>query len=264
MRLMYVDESGDPGTLIAGTPKHLSPSPHYILTGVIMADVKWQEHLTSMITIRRLLRNCYGLRMRDELHGTELINPRGASVYKRIPGGRRRRVQLYRDALTQITAQMPTTQIINVHLDKLNPAYVSSTAPGADFEERAWEWLIQRFSNYLRISCGGELGIILADETNEVKIRRIVRKIRVHNQVGSMYGGSYPVSVDNIVEDPVMRSSQHSYFVQIADLVSHALYRKLHRKNSYRKFNVDKLFDIVDPILLKAAAKKDPQGIVHL
>ncbi len=261
---MYVDESGDPGSLTAATPIHLRPSLHYILTGVVMPDTKWQEYLTAMIDIRRSLRNHYGLRMRDELHGTELINPRKGSVYKQMAGGRRQRVQLYRDVLTEVTARMPAIRIINVHLDKLNPAYASSTAPGTDFEERAWEWLIQRFSNYLRISCGQDLGMVLADETNEVKIRRVVRKIRVHNQVGSMYGGSYSVSVDNIVEDPVMRKSQHSYFVQIADLVSHALYRKLHKKNSYRKFNVDRLFDIVDPVLLKAAARRQPQGIVQL
>lgn len=219
--------------------------------------------MTAMIDIKRALRQNYGLRVRDELHGAELIHPRGNQAYKRI-GNRKHRTDLYGYALREVAAQMPQTKIVNVHLNKASPYYVSSTAKGADPEERAWEWLIQRFSNHLSRDCGGDLGMILADETNEVKVRRVVRKIRVHNQVGSMYGGSYSVSVNNIVEDPVMRNSQHSYFVQIADLVSHALYRKLYPKGSYRKYNIDRLFDLVDPLLLKAANRRDPRGVVHL
>jgi hypothetical protein len=260
---MYVDESGDPGLWAPGTPVHLRPSPHYILTGVIIPAPLWQTCLTVMVDVKRTLRQSYGLRVRDELHGAELIHPRGNQAYKRI-GGRKRRVSLYTYVLREVAAQMPQTKIVNVHLNKANPYYASSTAPGADPEERAWEWLIQRFSNHLTRDCDGDLGMILADETNEIKVRRVVRKIRVHNQVGSMYGGSYSVSVRNIVEDPVMRNSQHSYFVQIADLVSHALYRQLYPKGSYRKYNIDRLFDLVDPLLLKAANRKDPQGIVHL
>ena len=260
---MYVDESGDPGLWAPGTPVHQRPSPHYILSGVIIPASQWQACLTVMVDIKRTLRHNYGLRVRDELHGAELIHPRGNQVYKRI-GTRKRRVSLYSHVLREVATQMPQTKIVNVHLNKASPHYASSTATGADPEEHAWEWLIQRFSNHLSRDCGGDLGMILADETNEVKVRRVVRKIRVHNQVGSMYGGSYSVSVNNIVEDPVMRNSQHSYFVQIADLVSHALYRKLHPKGSYRKYNIDRLFDLVDPLLLKAANRKNPQGIVHL
>jgi hypothetical protein len=260
---MYVDESGDPGLWPPGTPVHLRPSPHYILTGVIIPASQWQTCLTVMVDVKRTLRQNYGLRVRDELHGAELIYPRGNQAYKRI-GNRKSRVSLYGDVLKEVAAQMPQTKIVNVHLNKASPYYVSSTAQGVDLEERAWEWLIQRFSNHLSRDCGGDLGMILADETNEIKVRRVVRKIRVHNQVGSIYGGSYSVSVRNIVEDPVMRNSQHSYFVQIADLVSHALYRKLYPKGSYRKYNIDRLFDLVDPLMLKAANRKDRQGIVHL
>ncbi len=260
---MYVDESGDPGLWPPGTPAHLRPSSHYILTGVIIPASHWQAFLTIMVGIKRTMRQNYGLRVRDELHGAELIHPRGNKIYKRI-GSRKRRISLYSYALREVAAQMPQTKIVNVHLNKVNPHYPSSTAKGADPEERAWEWLIQRFSNHLSRDCDEDLGMILADETNEVKVRRVVRKIRVHNQVSSMYGGSYSVSVNNIVEDPIMRNSQHSYFVQIADLVSHALYRKLYQKGSYRKYNIDRLFDLVDPLLLKVANRKDPQGIVHL
>ena len=69
----------------------------------------------------------------------------------------------------------------------------------------------------------------------------------------------------NIVEDPVMRDSQFSYFVQVADLAAHALYRKLYPKTAYKKHNADKLFDALAPICHPMASKYDPHGmgIVH-
>jgi hypothetical protein len=107
-------------------------------------------------------------------------------------------------------------------------------------------------------------GIIFADETNEVKIRRILRKMRVYKPVPSLYCGYYHNPIRQVVEDPVIRQSQHSYFIQVADLIAHALYRKEHRKGSYRRFNVDRLFDTIRPLLLSEASRSDPEGIVRL
>lgn len=266
MRFMYVDESGDPGLWDASTPNHLRSSPHYILTGIIVPAGLWREYLNAIVAIRRQIRKQYGFYMRTELHAANLINPRGDEAYKRIPGGRKGRVALYHDVLQGIAAELSDISIINVHLDKLNPHYPSSVQQNADPEGRAWEWLIQRFSNHLQNNCGGDLGMILADETNEVKVRRIARRMRVHNHVASKVytGTSLSKPIENIVEDPVMRNSQHSYFVQVADLVSHALYRNLYPKGGYRKYNVDRLFDIMDGVLLKAASTSDPRGIVRL
>lgn len=106
--------------------------------------------------------------------------------------------------------------------------------------------------------------MIFADKTNEIKVRRLLSKRRVYNPIPSHFGGSYIAPLQYLVEDPVMRNSRHSYFVQIADLAAHALYRKLYPNGSYQRHNIDKLFDVLDPILLKAASNTDRQGIVHL
>jgi hypothetical protein len=266
MRFMYVDESGDPGRWDTAVPEHLRPSRHYILTGVILPASLWREYLDVLIRIRRQIRKDYGFFARAELHAANLINPRGDKAFKAIPRGRSGRVALYHDFLQGVTAGMPDLRIINVHLNKANPRYASSKDPGFDAEGEAWERLVQRFQNHLRKDSGGDLGMILADETNEVKVRRIMRRMRVYNQTPSRIykGTSYSNPVDHIVEDPVMRNSEHSYFVQIADLVSHALYRDLYPKGGYRKYNVDRLFNIMDGVLLKAASTSDPRGIVHL
>lgn len=268
---MYVDESGDPGLWNMGTPVQQRSSQHYILTGVIVPALEWRAYLDAMVDVRRDIRQRYGLFMRAELHGSELINPRGNAAYKRIPGGRKGRVSVYRDALQGMTAGMPDIKIINVHLNKLNPRYRRSVEIGPngeipDPEGRSWEWLVQRFNNHLRWDCDGDLGMVLPDETNEAKVRRIMRRMRVHNYITSrvISGTSYSNPIEQIVEDPVIRNSQNSYFVQFADLVAHALYRDLYPKGGYRKYNVDRLFSLVDSVLLKSASGSDPRGIVQL
>ena len=176
---------------------------------------------------------------------------------------RKTRVEIYRTVLDQVAARLPETRILNVHVNKVAPRY-SSTKGAADIETMAWEWFIQRFETFLQRN-GNAHGVIFADDTNEVKIRRLVRKMRVYNYVPSMFGSAArPVPLTQIVEDPVMRDSRHSYFIQVADLAAHALYRKLYPKGGYRRYGVDRLFDRLDPILLKEASRTSQQGIVEL
>lgn len=262
MYFMYVDESGDPGPYDIHKPKRLRASRHFIVSGVIVPAAEWRNYLTALIDIRRNIKVTYGLPVRVELHGTRLINPRGDARYSLI-GSRKTRVQLYRDALQLIAARLPQIRIINVHLDKLHPRSTAALA-GRDPDEVAWERIIQRFNTYLQRSCQGALGMVFADQTNEVKMRRLLRKIRKHNLVPSHFGGFYAAPVTNIIEDPVMRNSENSYFVQIADITAHALYRLLYRKGSYRYLNIDRLFDLLDCVLLKVASPRDPRGIVHI
>jgi hypothetical protein len=258
---MYVDESGDPGTLSLNAIAQ-QPSRHYILSALIIPAREWRLYLSSMVAIRRTLRQRYGLPIRTEQHGVELIHPRGNPFYKQMRG-RHQRVALYRDVLQSVCSQLPAATIINVHLDKAHLHY-SSAATVRDIQTLSWSTLIRSYDTFLQRQGKGMPGLIFADEMNEVKIRRLMRQLRVHDFNSNRSSNTYSARALNVVEDPVMRSSQHSYFVQIADLVAHALYRKLYPKGSYRQFNVDKLFDYVNPLLLRAASNSDPQGIIHL
>ncbi len=87
--------------------------------------------------------------------------------------------------------------------------------------------------------------------------------MRVYNPVPSHFGGIYQAPTDNILEDPFARNSQHSYFIQAVDCIAHTLYRREFPKGSLKKFGVDKLFDYVEPLLLKEANKSDKDGIVR-
>jgi len=256
---MYVDESGDPGKYDVNIAKALRPSRHYLLTGVIIPTSEWRNYLSALIEIRRSIKNEYGLNMREELHGVQLIYPRGSKTYRDI-GSRKKRIELYKKFLESAVTRMPNANVINVYADKSKRELSQ-----VDIEERTWRFLIQRFDNFLRWSANGEKGIVLADETNEVKIRRLMRRMRSFNPLPSRFSEKVILSpCERIIEDPVMRNSKASYFIQLADLIAHALFRKRQQSGSLRKFNVDRLFDITDSILLKQASRSDPLGIVDV
>ena len=95
-------------------------------------------------------------------------------------------------------------------------------------------------------------------------IRQLLRKMRIYNPVPSKYNNDfYNCVTDNIIEDPFLRDSRHSYLVQIADVISYVLFRHEYPKSSLKKYNIDKLFSILKPVLLTEAALNDEFGIVR-
>lgn len=262
MQFMYADESGDPGHWDHAKPAHLNPSPHYILSGFIIEAETWRETLDTLIQVRGQICKKYGLPARTEMHGVDIINPRNESPFKSIKGGRRARAALYKEFLESVTDHLPEARLINVYLDKRSPKYKSSSS--RDIEATAWEYLLQRFENYLRRSKKGDFGMVFADDANEKKIRRTLRKMRRHNFTPSHFGGSYKNTTELILEDPNFRRSHHSLMVQVADMASHSLYRREHAKPGYKKHNIDRLFNVLNQILLKAASRNDPDGVVRM
>src|SRR5262249_28388597 len=127
-------------------------------------------------------------------------------------------------------ATMRFLNIINIRVDKQgkDPAY--------DPFEKAWEALIQRFENTLKWHnfpfpknwTGGDIGIIFCDAANEAALRRIYRRMRVYNPVPNVRSlfsrGFRQLPLTRVAEDPNIRHSHHSYFIQSADVAAFALY----------------------------------------
>jgi len=204
--------------------------------------------------------------MRDEIHAADWLGRNRSQ--QGFPQGLRTkylRSQALREYVERVALDLIDIQIINIHIDKTqyqNPKPMQIIA---------WERLIQRFHNFLeREIVDGEIlpahGMIFPDRGNEMLIRRILRKMRAYNPVPSQFGPPRQVLTTQIVDDPIMRNSSESYFIQIADVSSHLLYRKIYPKGSLRRYNVDRLFDLLRPRLLLAASRYDPMrmGIVHI
>ena len=248
MYLMYVDESGDPGQISSYS------SPHYILSGVIIFSDEWLAALNQLKDLRRSFREQYHLGVRVELHAAELFRINKLEAYKKIR--KHHRVAMYHSLMESLPFKLPGRRVINICLKK------DEFDPGADFFGMAWRRLIQRYDNFLQQK-GEKKGFIISDNSDARRINGILRKMRVFNPIPSHFHTSYNVPTVRVIEDISLRTSQDSYFIQVADAIAHALYPQEYPKTSLKKFNADKLFKRIEPILLLKASQNDPQGIVR-
>lgn len=255
MYIMYVDESGDPGSLPS------SPSQYFVLAGMVVHEAAWASTLESLIDFRRKVRKSYGLKLRDEIHAAEFIRrPSGMTVPKW------QRLQLLGDVLENV-ASMRGVSIVSVKVDK------GRAKAGFNAFDVAWRALIQRFDNTIAARnfpapmSQTEHGIIVADRTDEMRLRGIVRKMRRYNVVPGMNGlppRSLPVG--SVIKDPIMRDSNHSYFVQTVDVVAYFLHQKFAPNGYVKKQGARNYFDRLSPVVCRAASPREPLnlGIVHL
>ncbi len=255
MYLMYVDESGDSGLVN-------SPTRYFVLSGLVLHELRWRECLEQLIEFRKGLRDEFGIKLREELHASDLVNNPGELVRVK----RYHRLEVLRRFADEL-ASMSYLSIINIVVDK--------QIKSATFDpfERAWSALIQRFENTMSHhnfpgpSNADDRGIVLPDATDDKKLKSLMRKMRRFNPIPnqSQYGtGSRNLRLQYIIEDPIMKSSDDSYITQAADLVAYLLYQNL-QPNSYMKSKQgNNYFYRLEPVLCKAASTKDTYGIVRL
>jgi Protein of unknown function (DUF3800) len=253
MYLLYVDESGDCGL-------QNSPSRYFVLTGLVVHELRWHRYLGQIIGFRQRMKQSYGLKLREEIHAAHFITKPGDLV--RIK--RQDRLAILRHFADEL-ATMTEISVINVVVDK------SSKAVGYDVFEMAWKVLIQRFENTManRNFPGpvnpDERGMLFPDNTDNKKLTKILRKLRHYNPVPNQIDAGYRnLSVKNIIEDPNFRSSDDSYFVQASDLCAFLLYQHIAPNLYMRQKSGQNYFKRLEPILCKVASSKNQYGIVYL
>ena len=207
---MYVDESGDPGVFTGGN------SQHFILAGLIVPVNEWNVSLQRLVKLRKQLRKTTGLPEREEIHSSELIRINKIESYRDIP--KRTRISILKTFVGEIPIIFSGAKIICICLNK------QSMVGQKSFQELAWKRLIQRYDTFLKKK--SSKGIIVSDDSDEPILRALLRKMRVYNPVPSKFSGFYNPVINNIIEDIFFRESKHSFVVQAADAIAHALYRK--------------------------------------
>src|SRR5690625_1920404 len=158
MQIMYVDESGDPGTTGFA-------SPHFILSGLIISQDDWDKYLNRLKTFRKSLKVNYGLNQRTEIHTAELIRINKIEEYKKIR--KTNRINIIKDYCSQMPLIFDSAKVINVCIKK-------EEHPDRDIFELAWSRLLQRFDTYLKKSVKDK-GIVVADDTDSTKLRSLQR-----------------------------------------------------------------------------------------
>jgi hypothetical protein len=77
--------------------------------------------------------------------------------------------------------------------------------------------------------------MLIVDNTNGGKLTRLMRQMRRFNPVPNMAqhgSGSRQIRLSALVEDPSMRDSANSYFMQLVDVVSY-FGRQYYEPNKY-------------------------------
>ncbi|HEY8971378.1 MAG TPA: DUF3800 domain-containing protein [Puia sp.] len=253
MYLMYVDESGDIG------PVHSSPTRYFILSAIVIHEMRWRNILQELVQFRQMLKATKGLKISEEIHCTNFISRPGPLV--RIP--RNDRLDIIKKCIDWLDSQTDIS-VYSVVVDK------NEKPIGYDVFTQAWNALLMRFENTInhRNFPGPrnitDMGMVLSDNTDGNKLRTLLRKMRHYNMIPSLFGGARNMKLQYIIEDPVLRDSQYSFLHQMNDVVAYCA-KQLYEPNSYMKRKgANTFYTRLDHVALKAVCRKNPYGIVEL
>ncbi len=110
--------------------------------------------------------------------------------------------------------------------------------------------------------------MVFPDSTDAERLRRYLNRMRVQNpiripgQQGSFNFDDRPIA--SLIEDPILRDSHQSYFMQAADLCVFLLKQFTEPSGYMKKHGGNTYFRRLDPVLCKVASQSDPLGIVRL
>lgn len=211
MLLAYIDESGNTGAVGSGG------SLTYTLGCVLVDADLWPSAFDEILDFRRRVKTKFGVHMRAEIKAQYLTRSSGdLRPYALGAGARHLIYRAHMSVMTQLPARA-----FAVVVDKRNQALT----PAQCFD-MAWETLLQRLertSTYEKCTFA-----VLHDEGDNDAVRRWVRQSRRFLTSGSIYGGGQNNNpARRLVDDPVPRKSNQSYFIQLADLVAYAAFRSV-------------------------------------
>jgi hypothetical protein len=260
--LMYVDESGDSNLnlTIRNVPDY------FALTGLIIEIDAWRDDYQIYKDLKTHLRSNYGFRVRQELHGHDIVRNKRPYHYLRLNRNVIRAI--YSDVITHILL-LRNVHIINVFLLKTDPNVVTGIRYfDNNIEELAWNRIATRFDTFLRRKVNANYGLIIPDESRVSLIRRSLRKWRVVNYQRTR-SGSLNFPLIRVIEDPLFKDTRDTPFLQFADMVNYSLVmrenvsRNAPGKNRFRKIQGHTLFNVLRPLLLLSATYTDPNGIIR-
>ncbi len=255
MFLAYYDETGDDGY-----PK--TSSPLFVLTAVYMHHQVWKENFYKVHQFKKDLATQGLLPFDLELHTHQLLLKKKPYTAIGLTNEKRKEViSAYCTLLANLNCR-----IVNVIINK-----TIVRRPNYAVLDKAFTYSIQRIENDL--SRDGNRFLIISDEGRVGKMRKTARRIQRFNPIPSHFkSSSYRKEIEYLIEDPLPKRSQDSYFIQFADMVSCLVFfwmglelgvkRLPQRITSYvGKEDVQGWLDILKPSL-NLMASSNPYGIV--
>jgi hypothetical protein len=250
----------------------------------------WRSCFNDVQQHRRLLSTDRGIFVRKEIHARELVSGRGNIAHTII--GKHIRSRIYFGLLTLIS-KMPI-RLFNVCLDvkgaksdphllawdrmlnRIERTLLAQEEREIPLRKRLVELVPETVSEEDRDKLKARLldyhpkAIIIADEGRQREITRAVRKMSRFNPIPSDRGGwpegrTKNIQVERIIEDPIFKKSEDSFFVQLADCAAFALLkRESIPTENVTKYGLHEFFDrTLTGVCWKPACRKDPLGIVR-
>ena len=241
MLIFYLDASAD--------------REKFILSAIRISSECWREAFEETKEFRHRLRDDYGIYVKKELHATDLVG--GRREYAPEPITKYQRSQVFRETLEFIVT-LPSVEILNV----------SIRVPGCPVDPyiRAFERMVNRIQAHLEDNRAE--GLIIVDEGKEGMIRKLSRQLAVFNWIPSKFGGwangqnRKNIRASRIIEDPIFKTSESSYFIQFADAVAFSLLKKeVKQTPRIAKYRIHEMFEILTPRLCLQVSPDDPLGI---
>jgi hypothetical protein len=200
---VYIDESGDTGSLAAGGSKT------YTLGCVMVPMAHWTDALDHLVSMRRRIKSDYGLKMAEEVKANHLVGVKKIYRDLNLGDGQVRDIyQRHMDAIEHVSSGVGAI-VVNKPLIK---------RADLDVFDTAWEYLLTRLRK--RTEATGHPIVVIHDDGEPDRVRKHLRRFRRRNWQGSSAG-----EARMLIEDPVARDSRQSYLIQLADLTAYAASR---------------------------------------
>lgn len=211
--MAYVDESGDTGI---GTRRSSST---FTLGCVVVRAPEWGEVFDDFLAFRRRLRDRFGLPVRAEVKANFLV--RGSGPFSSLQTPPSERGLIYRAHFRHMAQDGRFGAFAVV-------GHKSGVAQGPDVLGAVWRPLLQRLERTSRAWSNSRV-VIVHDEGENPHIRKLARWSRRQLRAGNLGGTGYvQVPFAQLVDDPFPKASHESYFLQLADLVAYAAWRRLY------------------------------------
>ncbi len=209
MYLSYFDESGDDG--------YPGSSPLYVQTAIYVHYQVWNDTFNALYQFRKQLKETYGLPIRLEMHTKPFLLDK--PPYKRYDFQDKTRVEIIEKFCEFLATLTVKTVNVVINKDKIS-------GPGYDIFDNAMEYTIQRLENDLGKIDPSSKFLIITDEGRVGKMRRTARRVRRINYIPSLLqpGTYYEAKITKLIEDPLPKNSNQSYFIQASDLIATVAY----------------------------------------
>jgi hypothetical protein len=225
----------------------------------------WEDQFQNIRDWRRRASVANAIPVAKELKGEKLLSGRGRYKNGKNQFTRTEAAAVYR-ALLSDTAFLPDLSITTV----------VGTPASFLFGHRSLEALvIALFQRLRRTSVDQNRNGMVFFDQGHGEYRRLYRKSRVYLPTGSRrqdWGqgkATINLPLDNFTKDANIKESEHSFFIQLADLVTHAAFLKLKGEKGcltpwQAATGAQTLYDAIPLRVLNTKASGDPHGIVRL